>query len=484
MTAANLRSAIYIASLFGIYLSVAMMVPALADFYVSNPDAMVFIRVSVLCTALFAGTAMATREGTPQLNRRMGVLLVNLLWIVFCVLGALPLWLSGEGLTFFKALFESVSAVTTTGSTVMTRLDHAPPGVLLWRSMLQWFGGIGIVALGLFVMPFLRLGGMSFFRLESSDKGDKVFARIASFLRAFVAIYVTITLVCASAYHVLGMDQFDALNHAMTTVATGGFSTHDASFAYFDSVPLLWAGTFFMSLCSLPFSILILFAVKRSSAPLRDPQIITFLGYLILSALALGVYHHLHNNVAIGTSLAHSFFNLASILSTSGFASQDYTAWGPLAVSLAFVATFVGGCSGSTAGGIKAYRFVIMYRSLRPAIMKVIYPDSVTTIRYGGTVVDADMQKAIFLFFSVFVSFWAMGTVVLSALGYDFQTAASSVLTALSNVGPGIGSMVGPAGNFAEMSNPALLLLSMLMLMGRLEIVTVLIILSPLFWRN
>lgn len=162
MTAANLRSAIHIASLFGIYLSVAMMVPALADFYVSNPDAIVFTRVSVLCTALFAGTAMATREGIPQLNRRMGVLLVNLLWIVFCVLGALPLWLSGEGLTFFKALFESVSAVTTTGSTVMTHLDHAPPGVLLLRSMLQWFGGIGIVALGLFVMPFCALGGCHF----------------------------------------------------------------------------------------------------------------------------------------------------------------------------------------------------------------------------------------------------------------------------------------------------------------------------------
>ncbi|MGI8397547.1 TrkH family potassium uptake protein [Agrobacterium deltaense] len=461
-----------------------MMVPAFADFYVSNTDAIVFARVSVLGTALFAGIAMATREGTPQLTRRMGVLIVNLLWLVFCVLGALPLWLSDEGLTFVKALFESVSAVTTTGSTVMVNLDHAPPGVLLWRSMLQWFGGIGIVALGLFVMPFLRLGGINFFRLESSDTSEKVFGRIASFLRAFVAIYVTITLVCAATYHVLGMNQFDALNHAMTTIATGGFSTHDASFAFFNSVPLLWAGTFFMALCSLPFSILILFAVKRSSASLRDPQITAFLGYLVLSATALGVYHHLHNNVGLATSLAHSFFNLASILSTCGYASQDYTAWGPFAVSLAFIATFAGGCSGSTAGGIKAYRFVIMYGSLRPAVMKVIYPNVVTTVRYGGTVVDADMQRAVFLFFSVFVSFWALGTLGLSALGHDFATSASAALTALSNVGPGIGSMVGPAGNFAEMSNPGLLLLSILMLMGRLEIITVLVILSPFFWRG
>lgn len=364
MTIADLRAALHVAAVFGIYLSVTMVVPAFADFYVGDPDAAVFARLTALSTGFFVALAMATREGPPQLNRRMGVLLVNLLWVVFCLVGAIPLWLSTEGLTFTKALFESVSAVTTTGSTVMVGLDHAPPGILLWRSMLQWFGGIGIVALGLFVMPFLRLGGMAFFRLESSDTNEKVFSRIATFMRAFVAIYVAITIACAATYHVLGMSQFDALNHAMTTVATGGFSTHDASFGYFDNLALLWAATFFMTVCSLPFSILILFAVKRSAASLRDPQIAVFLGYLIVSALLLAVYHRMESGIGFGTSLTHAFFNLASILSTCGYASQDYTTWGPFAVSLAFIATFAGGCSGSTAGGIKAYRFVVMYGAI------------------------------------------------------------------------------------------------------------------------
>lgn len=484
MTATDLRAALHVAALFGIYMSIAMVVPAFADFYVGDHDAVGFARLAALGTAFFAALAMATREGPPQLNRRMGVLLVNLLWVVFCLVGAIPLWQSSEGLTFTKALFESVSAVTTTGSTVMVGLDHAPPGVLLWRSMLQWFGGIGIVALGLFVMPFLRLGGMAFFRLESSDTNEKVFSRIATFMRAFVAIYVAITVACAATYHILGMSQFDALNHAMTTVATGGFSTHDASFGHFKSLPLLWAATFFMTICSLPFSILILFAVKRSSASLRDPQIAVFLGYLGVSGVLLAVYHRVESGVDFGASLTHSFFNLASILSTCGFASQDYTTWGPFAVSLAFIATFAGGCSGSTAGGIKAYRFVVMYGAVRPAIMKVLYPNSVVTVRYGGNIVDSEMQRAVFLFFSVFISFWAAGTLSLSAMGYDFATSASAVVTSLSNVGPGIGSLVGPAGNFAGMSDPALTLLSALMLMGRLEIVTVLVVLSPFFWRS
>lgn len=188
MTTADLRAALHVAALFGIYMSIAMVVPAFADFYVGDHDAVGFARLAALGTAFFAALAMATREGPPQLNRCMGVLLVNLLWLVFCLVGAIPLWLSSQGLTFTKALFESVSAVTTTGSTVMVGLDHAPPGVLLWRSMLQWFGGIGIVALGLFGMPFLRLGGMAFFRLESSDTNEKVFSRIATLMRAFLAI--------------------------------------------------------------------------------------------------------------------------------------------------------------------------------------------------------------------------------------------------------------------------------------------------------
>ncbi|MFK0278690.1 TrkH family potassium uptake protein [Ensifer sp. NPDC090286] len=484
MSPQNYRSAIHIASIFGFYLSCAMLVPAFADFYSGDDDWVLFARSSFFCGGFFAAAAFATRDAPPQLSRKMGFLLVNLLWLVFSIVGAVPIWLASSDLNITQAIFESVSAVTTTGSTVIVGLDHKAPGLLLWRSMLQWFGGIGIVALGLFVMPFLRVGGISFLRMESSDTSEKVFARIATFMRAFVVIYVVITLTCAVAYHLFGMTQFDALNHAMTTVATGGFSTHDASFGYYDSLGLLWASTFFMTLCSLPFSVLILFAVKRSTSALKDPQIFVFIAYLVVTAVALAAYHRVANGVAFGTALSHSFFNLASILSTSGYASQDYTTWGSFAVVLAFFATFVGGCSGSTAGGIKAYRFVIIAGAVRPLITQILYPNSVTTVRYGGAAVDAELQRAVFLFFAVFLALWAAGSLAIAALGYDLMTSASAVITALSNVGPGVGPVIGPAGNFSTLSDPALAVLSVLMIMGRLEVMTVLVVMSPFFWKS
>lgn len=484
MSSETYRYGIYVAAVFGFYLSCAMLVPAFVDFYSDHQDWAVFARSAAFCGAFFAAAALATRDTPPPLNRKTGFLLVNLLWMVFCLVGAIPLWLSSNDLHLMKAIFESVSAVTTTGSTVMTGLDYAAPGILLWRSMLQWFGGIGIVALGLFVMPFLRVGGISFFRMESSDTNEKVFAKIATFMRAFVVIYLTITLLCFSVYHMLGMSQFDALNHAMTTVATGGFSTHDASFGHFNSVPLLWAATFFMTLCSLPFSILILFLVKGKATALNDPQILVFLGYLTAAAVMLAVYHRFSNGVPFGIALSHSFFNLASIISTCGYASEDYTLWGSFAIALAFFATFAGGCSGSTAGGIKAYRFVIILGTVKPAITRILYPNSVTTVRYGGMTVDADMQRAVFLFFAVFITLWALGSLFMAAMGYDLLTSISAVVTALSNVGPGVGPIIGPAGNFATLSDAALGVLSLLMLMGRLEVMTVLVFLSPFFWRS
>jgi trk system potassium uptake protein TrkH len=414
----------------------------------------------------------------------MGFLLVNMLWLVFSLVGAVPFMLSSLEMDFASAFFESVSAITTTGSTVISGLDDRPPGILMWRSLLHWLGGIGIVALGLFVMPYLRVGGVSFFKMESSDTNDKPFARIASFTRAFILVYVLITVICTITYNVLGMSRFDALNHAMATVATGGFSTHDASFGYFNSLPLLWAGSFFMTLCSLPFSILIVLLVRGRLDALRDPQIGVFLSYLVLFALGIAVYQRIANGVDFHEALAHSFFMVTTILSTTGFAAQDYTLWGPFAVAMAFFMTFMGGCSGSTAGGIKAYRFIIIFASIRTGLYKLIYPDGIHTVRYGRMTVAPDLQRTVFLFFSLYLMLWVVGSVAMAAMGYDILTSASAVITALSNVGPGIGDIIGPAGNFATISDPALYLLSVLMLLGRLEILTVLVVLTPLFWKS
>ncbi len=398
-----LRSVIYVASIFGLYLATAMFLPALTDLYYGNDDWMVFALSGFMCGGFALACALATRAPIASFNKRFGFLLVNVLWLVFSIVGAVPLYLSELDLTPGQALFESVSAITTTGSTAISGLDNAPQGILLWRSLLCWLGGIGIVALGLFILPLLRVGGMTFFRMESSDTGnDRPFARLASFTRAFVAIYIIMTIACTVAFDFAGMSHFDALNHAMSTVATGGFSTHDASFAYFNNTALLWIATVFLIFGSLPFSVMILLAVRRRLETLRDPQIAVFLGYLCAISIAVGVYHHLRNGVPLDTALSHSFFNMTSILSTGGFASDDYTLWGPFVVVVAFFATFMGGCSGSTAGGIKAYRFLIMFNVVRAGLKKLIYPNAVYSVRYGQQVVDPDTIRTIFLFVRLF----------------------------------------------------------------------------------
>ncbi|CAN7635979.1 TrkH family potassium uptake protein [Rhizobium sp. LjRoot30] len=478
------RSAVHIAAICGLYLSIAMAIPALIDLHFGHRDWTVFVFSGLMTGGLSLGAALATSGTQPPFNKRFGFILVNILWLCFSLIGALPIYLSSVDLSFAQALFESVSAITTTGGTVISGLDRAPPGLLLWRSMLCWFGGIGIVALGLFVLPFLHVGGIAFFKMESSDTNDRPFARLGSFIHAFLAIYVLLTVICTVAYDLAGMSHFDALNHAMSTVATAGFSTHDASFAFFDNTAILWISSIFLTLGSLPFSVMILFAVRGRLDTLRDPQIIVFLGYLSALSLAVAAYHHVRNEVAFGDALTHSVFNMASILSTGGFASEDYTLWGPFVVVVAFFATFVGGCSGSTAGGIKAYRLIILFSMFRSGLRRLIYPNGVFSIRYGNIIVDDDMQRAVVLYLIAFLSLWVAGSLAMACLGYDFLTATSAVATSLANVGPGIGPTIGPAGNFSTLSAPALHLLSFFMLLGRLEILTVLVLAMPTFWRS
>lgn len=461
-----------------------MLAPAAVDFYFGNRDWQVFA-VSAFCVgALCLAASMATRGNPAPFSRRLGFLVVNLLWITLSVVGAVPLYLSSLGLDMADALFESVSAVTTTGATVITGLDGAPPGLLLWRSLLQWIGGIGIVALGLLVLPFLKVGGFTVFKMESSDTSEKPFARFAVFVRAFFAIYIGLTVLCAVLYGLFGMDEFDAVNHAMTTMATGGFSTHDASFGAFQSPGLIWTGTIFMAIAGLPFSVMILFAVRGRLDALRDPQILAYGGLIAALTLIIALSLRLDQNESFATALTHAAFNVVSIVTTTGYASTDYTLWGPLAVTVLFMATFLGGCSGSTAGGIKAYRLVIIASSIRTGLMRLVYPNSVRPVRYGSVAVEPDMQRTVFLFVCAYIGIWALGAMALAATGLDVETAVSGSITALANVGPGIGPVIGPAGNFATVSDPAKLIMVFLMLLGRLEILAVLVLFFPAFWRD
>lgn len=485
MPVSAMRAACYVAAIFALYISATMLVPAGVDLYYGSNDWSVFAISALGTGGLALIVAAATRSRAPLQSTRFAFLLVVILWITLAVLGALPLYAAASpDLDFTSAVFESVSAITTTGSTTITGLDSLPPGILLWRSMLQWIGGVGVIALGLFLLPFLNVGGFSYFRIESSDIEDRPFERFSTFMQALIAIYVAITTLCAISYAAAGMTMFDAINHSMTTIATGGFSTHDASFGYFSANDILWVSTVFMLAGGMPFSILLLLFVRGRLDALRDPQIRVFLGYVAATVVLIILYRAITADVPFWEALTKVTFNYTSIITTTGYASEDYTLWGPFAVAAFFFVTFLGGCSGSTAGGIKAYRFLILARMLANGIRQLIHPHSVHSVRYGARIVDADMQRSVVLFLSAFLLVWVAATLMLAACGLDLVTALTGALTALTNVGPGLGEIIGPAGNFSSLNEVAKWTLAATMLLGRLEILAVLVLVAPEFWRN
>lgn len=479
------RAAIHVAAVFGIYLSLAMFIPAAFDLYAGHSDWRVFAFSAFFMGGLSMAIALATAGPPPTITRRFGFLLVNLLWLTLAIAGAVPFAFSAFDLSIADAFFESVSGITTTGSTVMVGLDTAPPGILLWRSLLNFMGGLGVIALGLFLLPFLRVGGVSYFKIETSDIEDVPFERFQTFAVALIGIYTALVIACAICYALAGMRGFDALNHAMATLATGGMSTHDTSFLRYSELPaVLWIGSFFMFIGGLPFSIMILFAVRGRLDALRDPQISVYAAYTLAFAISVAVYLRVSTGMPFFEALTHTTFNFVSIVTTTGFSSDDYTLWGPFAVASIFVATFLGACSGSTSGGIKAYRFLILFELLANGLRRLVYPSMVLPVRYGDRIVDPDMQRAVVLFISAFFVIWAIGTLLLAAMGLDLVTSITGALTAMTNVGPGLGPVIGPVGNFSSLPDFAKWVLSALMLLGRLEILAVLVIFTPTFWRR
>ena len=483
MNRTAIRAAIHVAAIFALYLALAMLVPAVADLARGSDDWQAFGFSGVLVGGMALAVALATQGRAPQASTRFGFLLVNLLWLTMALAGAVPFMVSSLDMGFTDAIFESVSGITTTGSTVITGLDVAPPGILLWRSLLCYMGGLGVIVLGLFLLPFLNIGGVSYFKIESSDIDDRPFERFQTFTISLIGIYTGLVVLCTICFIFAGMGGFDALNNAMASLATGGFSTHDASFAiYADRPAILWIGSIFMFIGGLPFSIMILFAVRGRLDALRDPQIRVFAGYCVAFSVAVAIYLRLSAGVPFFTALSHSTFNLVSIITTTGFASDDYGLWGPFAVACAFFATCLGGCSGSTTGGIKAYRFLILFELLMNGLRRLIYPSMVQPVRYGDRVVDEDTQRAVVLFVASFFVIWAIGAILLAAIGLDLVTATTGALTSLCNVGPGLGGIIGPAGNFSSLPDAAKWVCAVLMLLGRLEILAVFVLFTPAFW--
>jgi trk system potassium uptake protein TrkH len=439
---------------------------------------------SAAVTFLVAVACVLTTKGRRfELGFRDAAVLTVVAWGAVPAFAALPLLANPIGLSSVDAYFEMVSGITTTGSTVLVNLDTAPPTILLWRSTVQWIGGIGIIGIAILVLPFLRIGGMQLFRLESSDRSEKAIPRMRTVALTVGEIYLLLTAACLASYWLLGMTFFDAFNHALTTLATGGFSTHDASFGYFDSMGLQWAGTAFMTLAALPFLAYYRLLHHHSHQDRLDPQVVRFVVTLVILSFLFAIWLHAARGIDASEALTLSAFNIVSVVTTTGYASTNYLMWGAFAATLFFALTFVGGCTGSSTGAIKIFRFQVMAGMVLQHLRGVFHPHIVAPIRFGArTVTDAQVTSVgsfIFLYFLCFAAF----TAILTTIGLDAETSLSAAATALGNVGPGLGPVIGPAGNFTSLPDSAKLVLCAAMIIGRLEIVGVLVLFQPGFYR-
>lgn len=467
-----------------VIIGIAEFIPALVDMSDDHINSAAFVECALV--SLFFGGALilSNYAHDNNLDVRQTFMLTVLSWLAMSVFAAFPFYFSDLDLSFTDAFFESVSGITTTGSTVLSGLDGMSRGVLLWRSITQWIGGIGIIAFAIVILPFLRIGGMQLFRTESSDKSEKVMPRTVDLVASLLKVYAILTAACAATFFVLGMNIFDAINHALTTIPTGGYSTHDASFGFFKQPALHYAGAFFMLCGGIPFVLYIKFFFQGKFEFFKDEQFRSLLVMLVCFFGVLTSWLWLNSSYSVEESLRYVVFNVISVITTTGFATTDYTLWGGFAATFIFFLTFLGACSGSTAGGMKVMRLVIALKLAQRQIKTLLFPHGVFTLHYQGRPIDANVAITVLGFLGVFAISAAVLAIALSLLGLDFETAISASATALANVGPGIGSVIGPSGNFSSLPDTAKWLLCAAMLFGRLEMMTVLVLFRPEYWRR
>jgi trk system potassium uptake protein TrkH len=479
----DMRPILYVIGILLCTLAASMSIPLIVDLIAGNTDWKVFA-LCMTFTAFFGGALVLTNSGKNfTITMRQTFLLTTLSWVVLAVAASFPFAMADLRMNFTDAMFEAVSGITTTGSTVMTNLESSPPGILLWRAILQWLGGVGIIVMALSVLPFLKVGGMQLFQTESSES-EKALPRAAQLATSIGIVYLGLTIVCMTCYRLSGMGNFDAWAHAMTTIATGGFSTFDSSFGNFDTA---WAETtaiLFMILGGLPFILYIKALRGNWSALFHDSQVQVFLKIVLSAILVMIAYQVFHNNVPFIESLRRSAFNVVSIITGTGYTNGDYGAWGGFAIIMVFFLMVVGGCAGSTTCGIKVFRFQVLYAVAVSQLKQLIHPHGIFTPHYNHQALPKGVSSSVMSFFFVYALCFSFLAIGLSFVGLDFLTAMSGAATSISNVGPGLGDIIGPAGTFQPLPDSAKWMMCAGMILGRLELFTVLVLFMPQFWKK
>jgi trk system potassium uptake protein TrkH len=473
----------YVIGLMLATLGAAMLVPLGFDLAAGNGHWPAFLESGVITSLVGAALAIACSNAKSQgLTIQQTFLVTTGIWAVLPAFGALPFMNGATAASFTDAYFEAMSGLTTTGSTVITGLDTLPEGLLLWRAILQWLGGIGIIVVAMVFLPELRVGGMQIFRAESFDTMGKILPRATEIAGRISVIYVGLTVACTVAYYAAGMEGFDAMSHAMTTLATGGMANYDASFAAFGA-GIQYVCITFMILSALPY-VRYVQLMAGTAAPLwRDSQIRAFFAVLAVAVSGLTLWLWATGIAPGEEGLRGALFNTVSIITGAGFSSADYMLWGALPVTAIFFIGLIGGCSGSTTCSVKIFRYQLLFAAVNAQIRRIHSPHGVFTPRYEGRAVDDDVLNSVMSFFLFFIVSLGVLSVLLGFTGLDFITALSGAATALGNIGPGLGPEIGPAGNFAGLNDAAKWLLSIAMLIGRLELLVVFVLFTVAFWR-
>ncbi len=441
--------------------------------------------VPILLYLIVGGSLVITNRNVDlKISLKEAFLITVLSWLLLTFLCAVPFLYTEVNLGIVDALFESMSGVTTTGATTLNNIESLPKGILIWRAFLQWLGGIGIVVIALFILPFLRIGGMQLFHLEGDDPYDKSLPKISSVIKRIFIIYATLTVTLIFLYYICGMMPFDAISHSFTTISTGGFSTYDSSFAFFNNDKILLVAIIFMILGSLPFLVLVQTSKKNLFAIFKDHQVRVFILILLIAILLI---FYFANNYIDGNYLnkvTAVSFNTISIISGTGYVSDNFENWGNYASVLFLILMFIGGCAGSTTGGLKIFRFQILFKYINLHLKKMLKPHSIIASQFNGRKINETTYESVMSFFFLYILTFFTSALLLSFSGLDFLTCISAAASTISNVGPGLGPIIGPDGNYAILDSYSKIILIATMFLGRLELLTILVILLPSFWKD
>ena len=479
----NYKTVFFTLGILQVILGISMVFPIIVQIIFGELDSS-FISASLITIVFGTLFFLSNLEHDRKINFQQAFLLTALSWISVAIFGSLPFIFSDLNLSITDAFFESMSGITTTGSTIITDLDSTPKSVLVWRAILQWLGGIGIIVMAITLMPIMNVGGMQLLKVSSGDASEKILPKTKEITIRLIIIYVALTLLCTLFYKIFGMKFFDSFTHSMTTIATGGFSNYNDSIGHFNNFKIEITSMIFIILGSIPFIAYIKYLSGNKKIFITDVQIKSFIKIIFFSILILFIYLVIFNKSFSEISLRSISFNVISILTGTGYVTTNFDTWGNFPLIYFLILMFIVGCAGSTTCGIKIFRVQILYLFLKNQLKKMIYPRGIFVLKYDNNNVNEKFMASIITFIYLYIIIFFIIAALLSLTGLDFTTSISGAATSISNVGPGLGKLIGPNGNFSQLPDFSKWVLSLGMLLGRLELFAILVLFFPSFWQK